>query len=102
MLSAQATDISVNKATDILFKDIKTPEDLVNMGEEKFKNHIKQIGLFNAKEFLDLESYENVIRWGEIINTRPAVIRGKRVNKTWGPETEQLKERHSGADFEQS
>ena len=59
-------------------------------------------GLYNAKEFLDLESYENVIRWGEIINTRPAVIRGKRVNKTWGPEAEQLKERHSGADFEQS
>lgn len=59
-------------------------------------------GLYNAKEFLDLESYENVIRWGKIINTRPAVIRGKRVNKTWGPETEQLKERHSGADFEQS
>lgn len=49
LLSAQATDISVNKATDILFKDIKTPEDLVNMGEEKFRNHIKQIGLFNAK-----------------------------------------------------
>ena len=59
-------------------------------------------GLYNAKEFLDLESYENVIRWGKIINTRPAVIRGKRVNKTWGPEAEQLKERHSGADFEQS
>ena len=59
-------------------------------------------GLYNAKEFLDLESYENVIRWGKIINTRPAVIRGKRVNKTWGPETEQLKERHSSADFKQS
>ena len=59
-------------------------------------------GLYNAKEFLDLESYKNVIRWGEIINMRPAVVRGKRVNKTWGPETEQLKERHSSADFKRT
>ena len=56
-------------------------------------------GLYNAREFLELDSYKNLIRWGENINSRPAVTRGKRVNKTWGPEEEQLKERHSGADF---
>lgn len=49
LLSAQATDISVNKATDILFKKVKTPQDLVNLGEENLKEHIKQIGLFNSK-----------------------------------------------------
>ena len=59
-------------------------------------------GLYNAREFLDLDSYKNVIRWGENINSRPAVTRGKRVNKTWGPEEEQLKERHSSADFRET
>lgn len=49
LLSAQATDISVNKATTILFKKIKTPQDLVNLGEDDLKKHIKQIGLFNSK-----------------------------------------------------
>ena len=49
LLSAQATDISVNKATNILFKTIKTPFDLVQMGENILREHIKKIGLFNSK-----------------------------------------------------
>lgn len=49
LLSAQATDISVNKATKVIFKTIKTPDDLIQMGEDNFKAHIKSIGLFNAK-----------------------------------------------------
>lgn len=49
MLSAQATDISVNKATEKLFKIANTPEKLITIGEEKLKSHIKTIGLFNTK-----------------------------------------------------
>lgn len=49
MLSAQATDISVNKATGPLFKIANTPEKILALGEEKLKNHIKNIGLFNTK-----------------------------------------------------
>ncbi len=48
-LSAQATDTGVNKATRSLFKIVKTPEDMVALGEEGLKQHIKTIGLFNSK-----------------------------------------------------
>lgn len=49
VLSAQATDIGVNKATKALFAKIKTPEDMVLLGEENLKTYIKTIGLFNTK-----------------------------------------------------
>jgi endonuclease III len=48
-LSAQATDIGVNKATRALFRDVQTPEAMVALGEEGLKEHIKTIGLFNTK-----------------------------------------------------
>ncbi len=54
---------------------------------------------YEAGEFLDVGSYKHVIRWATKIQKRPAVIRGLRVNKNWGPEEEQLPERHSHADF---
>jgi len=40
--------------------------------------------LYNAAEFLEVQAYENVQRWAQVIDRRPAVIRGRRVNKTWG------------------
>jgi endonuclease III len=49
VLSAQATDTGVNKATKDLFKKIDTPEKMVQLGLEKLKTHIKTIGLFNTK-----------------------------------------------------
>ncbi|WAC23358.1 endonuclease III [Blastomonas sp. SL216] len=49
VLSAQATDIGVNKATRTLFEQVKTPEQMVALGEEGLKQHIKTIGLFNSK-----------------------------------------------------
>ena len=49
LLSAQATDIGVNKATPALFADADTPEKMVALGEDKIRNHIKTIGLFNTK-----------------------------------------------------
>ena len=55
--------------------------------------------LYNAQEFLDVGSYTHVQRWAKEIDARPAVQRGRRVNKTWGPESEQLRERHDAADF---
>ncbi|WP_448501599.1 endonuclease III [Sphingomonas sp.] len=48
-LSAQATDIGVNKATRALFATVDTPEKMVALGEEGLKQHIKTIGLFNTK-----------------------------------------------------
>jgi len=49
LLSAQATDVSVNKATGPLFQIANTPEKILALGEEKLKNYIKTIGLFNTK-----------------------------------------------------
>ncbi len=49
ILSAQATDVSVNKATSILFRVANTPESIHKLGEKKLKGYIKTIGLFNAK-----------------------------------------------------
>jgi len=48
-LSAQATDVGVNKATKPLFKVVKTPEKMVELGEARLKDYIKTIGLFNTK-----------------------------------------------------
>ena len=48
-LSAQATDVGVNKATRALFREVETPAQMVQLGEEGLKEHIKTIGLFNTK-----------------------------------------------------
>lgn len=48
-LSAQATDIGVNKATKALFEQVTTPEQMLALGEEGLKEHIKTVGLFNTK-----------------------------------------------------
>ena len=49
VLSAQATDVGVNKATKALFREVKTPQQMLELGEQGLKAHIKTIGLFNAK-----------------------------------------------------
>ena len=49
VLSAQSTDVGVNKATRSLFKKIKTPQDMLKLGEEGLKEYIKTIGLYNTK-----------------------------------------------------
>jgi endonuclease-3 len=48
-LSAQSTDVAVNKATPALFKAAPTPEKMVKLGEEKLRSYIKTIGLYNSK-----------------------------------------------------
>jgi GSH-dependent disulfide-bond oxidoreductase len=56
--------------------------------------------MYGAKEFLDTASYENVIRWATEIKDRPAVRRGSRVNRTFGPEEDQVRERHDASDLD--
>jgi GST-like protein len=55
--------------------------------------------IYDAAEFLDVASYTNVVRWAKEIEERPAVQRGRRVNRTWGPEELRVPERHSASDF---
>lgn len=54
---------------------------------------------YNAGEFLDVGSYKNLLAWAQKIDARPAVKRGRMVNRNWGPEEVQLPERHGAADF---
>ncbi|CAO3414256.1 endonuclease III [Azospirillum argentinense] len=60
VLSAQATDVGVNKATGPLFQIVTTPQQMVDLGEERLRGYIKTIGLFNTKA-------KNVIRLSEIL-----------------------------------
>jgi GSH-dependent disulfide-bond oxidoreductase len=55
--------------------------------------------LYDAAEFLEASAYTHLLRWAETIAKRPAVKRGRRVNRIWGPEAEQLAERHDKNDF---
>ncbi|PJD92387.1 MAG: endonuclease III [Legionella sp.] len=72
MLSAQATDISVNKATQQLFPIANTPASILALGENGLKTHIKTIGLFNAKARHILQTCEILINQhhGEVPATR--------------------------------
>jgi endonuclease-3 len=60
VLSAQATDIGVNKATGPLFQIVQTPQQMVELGEERLRQYIRTIGLFNTKA-------KNVIKLSEIL-----------------------------------
>ncbi|MDE2412342.1 MAG: endonuclease III [Sphingomonadales bacterium] len=60
VLSAQSTDVGVNKATRALFREVTAPQQMIDLGEEGLKQHIKTIGLFNAKA-------KNVIALSEIL-----------------------------------
>ncbi len=56
--------------------------------------------LYDAAEFLDVASYEHVVRWAKEIDARPAVRRGRMVNRTFGEPALQLHERHDASDFD--
>ena len=56
--------------------------------------------LYNAAAFLDVGSYTHVMRWAKVIEQRPAVQRGRIVNRTWGDVWEQVPNRHSAADID--
>ena len=60
VLSAQATDVGVNRATEALFKTVDTPAAMVSLGEEGLKEYIRTIGLYNSKA-------KNVIALSEIL-----------------------------------
>ena len=58
--------------------------------------------VYDAAEFLEADSYTHVMRWAKAIDLRPAVQRGRIVNRTWGETFEQLRERHSSEDIEKA
>ncbi|MGX7953374.1 endonuclease III [Tsuneonella sp. HG249] len=76
-LSAQATDVGVNKATRRLFAEVKTPAQMLALGEEGLKEHIKTIGLFNtkAKNVIALSQLLVDEFGGEVPATRDELVR---------------------------
>ena len=56
--------------------------------------------LYEAGEFLSVHEYKHVLRWTDEIALRPAVQRGRKVNRNWGEPSSQLHERHDAGDFE--
>jgi GST-like protein len=56
--------------------------------------------IYEAGEFLSVHEYTHVIRWADDIAQRPAVQRGRKVNRTWGEPASQLHERHAASDFD--
>ena len=56
--------------------------------------------VYEAAEFIEAHTYKNVLRWTEQIRQRPAVERGRKVNRAWGEPSSQLWERHDASDFE--
>jgi GST-like protein len=56
--------------------------------------------VYEAAEFLEAHTYTNVVRWTDEVAQRPAVKRGRMVNKAWGELASQLHERHDASDFE--
>src|SRR6266851_6140340 len=61
---------------------------------------LARLGQYGATEFLSVQDYKNVQRWAEMIHERPAVKRGRMVNRTSGEPSSQLHERHDASDFD--
>lgn len=76
-LSAQATDIGVNRATEKLFKIVKTPQDMLKLGEDGLKAHIKTIGLFNTKAKNVIAAAEMLVRdyGGQVPEDRDELVK---------------------------
>lgn len=76
VLSAQATDVGVNKATRALFAEVETPEQMIVLGEEGLKEHIRTIGLFNskAKNVIALSQALVAEHGGKVPDNREALV----------------------------
>lgn len=75
-LSAQATDIGVNKATAKLFQIVETPQDMLDLGLETLKSHIKTVGLYNTKAKNVIAAAQILVdeHNGEVPDTREALV----------------------------
>ena len=83
--------------TEFLAGDVYTIADIAVW---PWYGALAQGQLYSAGEFLQVESYAHVGRWAAAIGQRPAVKRGRMVNRTFGDPSEQLHERHEASDFE--
>ena len=99
--------MEVKRQLDVLDKTLATKEFLsgdeytiADIATHPWYGMLVSGSLYNAQEFLNVTSYHHVIRWAKTIQDRPAVQRGLRVNRVWGDEKRQLRERHDASDFD--
>jgi GST-like protein len=99
--------MEVKRQLDVLNKNLATREFLTgddytiaDMANYAWYGMLVIGKLYDAQEFLDVKIYTNVARWAQQIHDRPAVKRGRMVNRAWGAEEGQLLERHDGSDFD--
>lgn len=101
--------MEVKRQLDVLDRNLNERQFLAgndytiaDMGAYPWYGSLVINDLYNAQEFLEVSSYKNVARWASEIQDRPAVERGRRVNRTWGPEEERVLERHSADDIDKT
>lgn len=99
--------MEVKRQLDVLERNLADREylcgddyNIADMANYAWYGALVLHNIYDAAEFLEVDSYTNVVRWAREIEARPAVERGRRVNRPWGPEETRVPERHSAADFE--
>ena len=99
--------MEVKRQLDVLDQNLASRQylcgddyNIADIANHAWYGNLVSGNLYEAQEFLDVSSYSNVIRWAAQIQERPAVKRGLRVNRAWGPEEKQLLERHDASDFD--
>ena len=99
--------MEVKRQLDVLDQNLSTRSYLcgenytiADMANYAWYGSLVLHNIYSAAEFLDVASYTNVVRWAKEIENRPAVERGRRVNRAWGPEETRLPERHDASDFD--
>lgn len=99
--------MEVKRQLDVLDKTLATREfiagdeyTIADMAIMPWYGALAKGLLYDAGDFLSVHEYKNVIRWTDRIQDRPAVKRGRMVNRSWGEPASQLRERHDASDFE--
>ncbi len=99
--------MEVKRQLDVLDRHLADHEYMIgdeytiaDMAIWPWYGRLAQGGAYNAGEFLDVQSYKNLQRWTALIDERPAVQRGRMVNRVFGEPETQLHERHDASDFE--
>ncbi|MDH3640738.1 MAG: glutathione-dependent disulfide-bond oxidoreductase [Gammaproteobacteria bacterium] len=99
--------MEVKRQLDVLDRNLSAREylcgddyNISDMANFAWYGALVLSNIYDSQEFLDVGSYQHVVRWASQIKERPAVKRGQRVNRPWGPEEERVPERHSASDLD--
>lgn len=99
--------MEVKRQLDVLERNLNSRQylcgdeyNIADMANYAWYGALVLHNIYDAKKFLDVASYKNVARWATEIEARPRVERGRRVNRTWGPEETRVIERHDASDFD--